>query len=83
MPNKTKSELEDRINTLVRECEKAAARADKAEANMQSLTAIADGRIRHVFNGSCPDPVEGPSVRDDECPACKILSALDAAQRTA
>lgn len=27
---KTKSELEDRINTLVRECDKETARADKA-----------------------------------------------------
>lgn len=42
------------------------------------LEGIAVGRTAHVFNGSCPDQVEGEMVRDDECPACQILLRLDA-----
>lgn len=42
------------------------------------LAGIAVGRTAHVFNGACPDQVEGELVRDDECPACQILMRLDA-----
>lgn len=30
-------------------------------------------KIQHLYNGQCPDAVEGPNVRDDDCPACKVM----------
>lgn len=45
---------------------------------LSELVSIADGRIKHVFNGSCPDQVEGHAVRDDDCPACQVLKRFDA-----
>lgn len=50
---------------------------------VNDLEGIAVGRTAHVFNGSCPDQVEGEMVRDDECPACQILLRLDAHKRAA
>lgn len=50
------------------------------EDNAQLLGQLRDvgaGAIAHLYRGSCPDPVEGPSVRDDECPACRVLIAAD------
>lgn len=44
---------------------------------LHDLEGIAVGRTVHVFNGSCPDQVEGEMVRDDECPACQVLLRLD------
>ena len=49
---------------------------------LEGLAAIADGRTKHVFNGSCPDKVEGNAVRDAECPACKVLLCLDASNES-
>lgn len=43
----------------------------------QTLRDYAEGRIGHTYAGSCPDSIEGPAVRDPECPVCQ---ALDAAQ---
>jgi hypothetical protein len=48
---------------------------------VNDLEGIAVGRTAHVFNGSCPDQVEGEMVRDDECPSCQILMRLDALKR--
>jgi hypothetical protein len=45
---------------------------------LNDLASIADGRIKHVFNGSCPDEVEGHTVRDEDCPACQVLKRYDA-----
>lgn len=42
---------------------------------VRRLEQIADGRIQHVYRGSCPDQVEGPDIRDPECGACEILGA--------
>jgi hypothetical protein len=47
-------------------------------ALIHDLAGVAVGRTVHVFNGACPDQVEGELVRDDECPACQILMRLDA-----
>lgn len=44
------------------------------------LTKIASGELRHVYNGLCPDPVEGYKVRDTECPACQVLMAAEQAK---
>lgn len=40
---------------------------------LESVVAVAEGRVSHVFNGACPDSVEGSAVRDADCPACQIL----------
>jgi len=36
---------------------------------------VATGKVKHVFNGLCPDEIEGPFVRDAACPACRMLGA--------
>lgn len=46
--------------------------------HIDGLTKIATGELRHVYNGECPDPVEGPKVRDPDCPACQVLLAATA-----
>lgn len=43
--------------------------------HIDDLTKIATGEIRHVYNGECPDQIEGSKVRDTECPACQVLIA--------
>lgn len=40
---------------------------------IEGLVKIATGELKHVYNGLCPDAVEGPLVRDPECPACQLL----------
>ncbi|AVA38258.1 hypothetical protein [Cupriavidus metallidurans] len=45
---------------------------------IRQLHAIGTGECRHLRQGSCPDAVEGPDARDDECPACQALKAIDA-----
>jgi len=45
------------------------------------LRDVATGKIKHVFNGLCPDDIEGPNVRDPDCMACQILdAAIDTAR---
>lgn len=46
---------------------------------LAGLYAVSSGQVEHVFNGLCPDSVEGYEVRDDECPACIELIKADAA----
>lgn len=46
---------------------------------LAGLYAIGTGQVQHVFMGLCPDEVEGIKVRDDECPACRVLMAADKA----
>lgn len=43
----------------------------------RQLRAIATGETRHVYNGLCSDQVEGPDVHDEDCPACRVLLAVD------
>lgn len=42
---------------------------------VRRLEQIADGRVEHVYRGSCPDQVGGPDIRDPDCRACEILGA--------
>lgn len=42
----------------------------------QRLAAVAAGTIRHIYNGDCPDDVEGPDARDPDCPACQVLAEV-------
>lgn len=44
---------------------------------LTGLYAVATGQITHVNMGSCPDSLEGANVRDDDCPACQVLLAVD------
>lgn len=43
------------------------------------LIEVATAKIAHAYNGMCPDAVEGHDVRDDECPACRVLIAAERA----
>ena len=42
--------------------------------DIKKLIAVATGEINHIYNGLCPDFQTSPDSRDDECPACKILT---------
>jgi hypothetical protein len=42
---------------------------------IQELVDVGCGKLRHVYMGSCPDSLEGSTVRDRGCPACKVLLA--------
>lgn len=48
-----------------------------ANSIIAQLVAVANGQVKHVYNGLCPDAVEGHNTRDDECPACRALIAAD------
>lgn len=41
--------------------------------HIEGLTLVATGQVTHLHRGMCPDGVEGPTARDSECPACKLL----------
>lgn len=60
--------------------ESATVRAVAAQLldHIDGLTKIATGELRHVYNGECPDEVEGSNVRDPDCPACQVLMAVSA-----
>jgi hypothetical protein len=45
---------------------------------LRQLRAIATGEVQHVYGGMCPDQIEGPDVRDEDCPACRVLLKADA-----
>lgn len=40
---------------------------------VRKLYDVATCRVPHVYNGQCPDSMEGSDVRDADCPACQIL----------
>lgn len=55
-----------------------AARQEAVPAiTVADLLAVATGRTRHILAGLCPDEIEGPDVRDGDCPACRILVAAE------
>jgi len=49
----------------------------------QALLDAATGKTPHVFNGLCPDSIEGPDVRDPDCPACQALMGVTQAKSEA
>lgn len=71
------------FNTLSTTSDEAAAVSRKNAASagcrdlLTSLHQVATGRIGHIYNGLCPDSVEGPDVRDIDCPACRVLLQAD------
>lgn len=48
-----------------------------------ALYHIATGKTPHVYNGMCPDSLEGHAVRDDECPACNAILRFEEAMQAA
>lgn len=46
--------------------------------SLMQLYATSTGMLAHVFNGMCPDAINGNSIRDQECPACIALLTADA-----
>lgn len=40
---------------------------------VENLLAVATGREEHLYQGGCPDDVEGWETRDPECKACQVL----------
>ncbi|WP_065961246.1 hypothetical protein [Curtobacterium sp. UCD-KPL2560] len=47
---------------------------------LQNLIDVATGKTMHLFDGPCPDHVEGWDSRDDECPACRVIVAAERQQ---
>ena len=43
-------------------------------AQVDRLLDVALGRVKHTYNGLCPDGIEGWDTRDPECPACRVLA---------
>lgn len=48
---------------------------DRLREMLRKAMSIVDGRVDHIYRGECPDKVEGPDVRDTDCPACQWLDA--------
>lgn len=58
----------------------AQAMAVPAEPVNARLLAVATGKIPHLYEGRCPDYVNGPESRDPDCPACQAIAAAEAQQ---
>lgn len=43
---------------------------------IEVLIRHARGEVSHLYQGACPDSIEGGEVRDDRCPVCAAISAL-------
>lgn len=50
----------------------------KTDELLVRLLRVATGEIPHIYSGLCPDQMEGPNVRDRDCPACRVLIMADA-----
>lgn len=48
---------------------------------LNDLVAIAEGRMKHIFIGACPDSNEGSVALSVECPACSVLLRYAALNR--
>ena len=44
---------------------------------LREAETFAFGTVEHVYEGSCPDVVEGPEPRDPGCPVCQWLDRVD------
>ena len=50
----------------------------KAESTVAAVSVLVDharGVLMHRYEGACPDSVEGPDVRDPECPVCRAIDS--------
>jgi hypothetical protein len=43
---------------------------------IQALVDVATDKLPHLYEGSCPDRVEGHEVRDINCPACIAIERV-------
>lgn len=43
---------------------------------VQALIEVAVGKVQHLYRGTCPDAIEGFDSRDQQCPACRVLIAV-------
>lgn len=64
-----------RMDVLLRATAVIRTTAPQLLERVRRLEQIADGRMQHLYRGSCPDQVEGPEIRDPDCRACEILGA--------
>lgn len=44
---------------------------------VQGLIDVGSIKISHAYQGQCPDSVDGPDLRDEECEACRILTSAE------
>lgn len=56
------------------------ARPAHAQPVNARLLDAATGKIPHLYEGRCPDYVNGPESRDPDCPACQAIVSADAQQ---
>lgn len=77
----TSLDYDSELSTWVMEDREVSAWRNRGPASQPdpaaALRKIADGTVVHRFMGGCPDALEGPDVRDPDCPACAILTVTD------
>jgi len=56
------------------------ARPVPAEPVNARLLDVATGKTPHLYEGRCPDYVNGPESRDPDCPACQAIVSAEAQQ---
>lgn len=69
------------IETLTDERDRLRAEVErlKAESTVAAVSVLVDharGVLMHRYEGACPDSVEGPDVRDPECPVCRAIDSV-------
>lgn len=50
---------------------------DAERSAVDELRQYAEGRVRHLNRGICPDEVAGHASRDPQCPVCRALVRLN------
>ncbi len=58
---------------------RAAVERLKAAPSIHAISVLVDharGVLPHRYEGACPDSVEGPDVRDPECPVCRAIDSV-------
>lgn len=64
------------LTALQADSDSASPVEDARTKALDTLIAHAEGRICRTNAGSCPDIMEGHDVRDDDCPVCQALIAV-------
>lgn len=44
---------------------------------VRGLIDVGSLKVAHIYMGQCPDSVDGPGLRDENCKACQILTMVD------
>ena len=50
---------------------------DQLAEKLRVAVDVATGRIEHLWDGSCPDGIEGHDRRGAFCPACQALARIE------